>query len=78
VVDAMSVMQLAQQMMPPLRCGKCEFVVPAGHRDVLPWDALGDSIEVLIRECGQLLPLVMEAENVVKGVFGEACNWVFL
>ena len=33
-----------------------------------PWDALGDSIAVLIRECGQLLPLAMEAENVVKGV----------
>jgi dynactin 1 len=36
-----------------------------------PWDALGDSIAVLIRECGQLLPLAMEAENVVKGVFGR-------
>ena len=38
-----------------------------GHGST-PWDALGDSIAVLIRECGQLLPLAMEAENVVKGV----------
>ena len=35
---------------------------------ISPWEALGDSIAQLIQECGNLLPLAMEAENVMKGV----------
>jgi dynactin 1 len=34
---------------------------------ISPWEAVGNSIAQLAQECGKLLPLVMEGENVVKG-----------
>lgn len=32
-----------------------------------PWDAIGESISQLVQDGTKLLPLTMEAENVVKG-----------
>lgn len=34
---------------------------------VSPWDAVGESINQLTTEGGKLLPLALEAENVLKG-----------
>lgn len=33
------------------------------------WEAIGDSISHLLEEGGKLLPLTMEPENVLKGLF---------
>ena len=34
---------------------------------VTAWEAIGESITQLVQEGGKLLPLTLEAENVIKG-----------
>lgn len=47
---------------------------------VTAWEAIGESIAQLVQEGSKLLPLTLEAENVIKGTFDMAVLsiWVLM